>query len=32
MKYVLEDAVDLNRREVLRASYSDLEARGENPF
>ncbi|MER9202923.1 Fic family protein [Mesorhizobium sp. M0933] len=32
MKHVLEDAVDPNRREALRAAFSDLEARGKNPF
>jgi cell filamentation protein len=32
MKHVLEDAVDPNRREALRAAFSDLEARGDNPF
>ncbi|MER9651419.1 Fic family protein [Mesorhizobium sp. M0199] len=32
MKHVLEDALDPNRREALRAAYSDLEARGEVPF
>ncbi|WP_353685289.1 hypothetical protein [Mesorhizobium sp.] len=32
MKHLLEDAVDPNRREALRAAFSDLEARGENPF
>ncbi|MCF6110474.1 Fic/DOC family protein [Mesorhizobium muleiense] len=32
MKHVLEDAVDPNRREALRAALSDLEVRGEIPF
>ncbi|WP_114217107.1 Fic family protein [Ochrobactrum sp. 3-3] len=32
MKYVIEDAIDPNRREALRAAFSDLEQRGENPY
>ncbi|RUW06504.1 Fic family protein [Mesorhizobium sp. M1A.F.Ca.IN.020.03.1.1] len=32
MKHVIEDAIDPNRREALRAAFSDLEQRGENPY
>ncbi|TIS88473.1 Fic family protein [Mesorhizobium sp.] len=32
MKHVVEDAIDPNRREAIRAAFSDLEQRGENPY
>lgn len=32
MKHVLEDAINPNRREALRAAFSDLEKCGEKPF
>jgi cell filamentation protein len=32
MKHVLEDATNPNRREALRAAFSDLDQSGEKPF
>lgn len=32
MKHVLEDAINPNRREALRAAFADLEELGEKPF
>ncbi len=32
MKHLLEDAIDPNRREALRAAFADLEELGEKPF